>query len=323
MPHHQFQMNVVNYLLTVSFYLFFSSSYASPILEIISKNEVQNGKFAFIDISKKKIVEYDTAGNLTWEYSIPWTISTLNIGSGADVEWLPDTDSFLFVVPRSGVYEVSRDKKIVWKYETKHISHDADRLPNGNVLFVNGWDAETDPTFTEVNQSGVVVQQWFAFQHIDPLIDVINSQQSHEAYSYTHANSIFRMDDGSTVVSLRNFNMYVVVKNGHIIERNGGFKNLHDPFISENKLCFAARSPNRVECRVGGRRTFRFAVSDKLWHPMRTVEPLKNGNLLITGSARIGQLSPTGQLVWSVKFPNFGIQKENNPFIYKATWVYK
>lgn len=310
-------------LIFISAITFFSSSYATPLIEISLKDEVQVGRFAFMDISKKKIVEYDTAGNLTWEYSIPWTISTLSISSGADVEWLPDTDSFLFVVPKSGVYEVSRDKKLVWKYETNKISHDADRLPNGNVIFVNGWDTESDPTFTEVTQNGLIVQQWFASKHIDSSIDVINPRQNDEPYTYTHANSISRMDDGSTLLSLRNFNMYVVVKDGKIIERKGGFKNLHDPFLAADKFCFAARSPNRVECRVGGRRTIRFAVSDRLWHPMRTVEPLKNGNILISGSARIGQLSHTGKLVWSVLFPQFGNQKDNSPFIYKATWVYK
>jgi hypothetical protein len=169
----------------------------------------------------------------------------------------------------------------------------------------------------------VMVQQWFASKHIDSSIDAINPQQRDEPYSYTHANSILRMDDGSTLVSLRNFNMYVVVKDGKIIDRKGGFRNLHDPFLAADKFCFAARRPNRVECRVGGRRSFRFAVDDRLWHPMRTVEPLKNGNLLISGSARIGQLSPTGKLVWSVKFAQFGNQKDDGPFIYKATWVYK
>ncbi len=310
-------------LIWIIAFLSCSFAQASPIIEVYKSEEAQVGRFAFMDILNKRIVEYDIFGNLTWEFKLPRTMSTSRINGGADVEWLPSTDSFLFILPKAGVYEVNRDKKIVWKYETTEISHDADRLPNGNVIFVNGWDTEKESTFTEVNQAGDVIQQWFASKNIDPSLDKKNLQQSNEPYSYTHANSINRLADGSTLVSFRNFNMYVIVKDGLIIERKGDIHNLHDPFLLGDKLCFAARNPNRVECRSSGIQNLRFAPSDKLWQPMRTVESLKNGNLLITGSAMIGQLSPNGELVWSVKFTEFGFQNDGKPFIFKATWVYK
>ena len=303
--------------------LYCSFAQASPIIEASKTEDIQAGRFAFMDILNNRIIEYDISGNLTWEFKLPWTMSTRFIQGGADVEWLPDTDSFLFVLPKAGVYEVNRDKKIVWRYETTAISHDADRLPNGNVIFLNGWDTENEPTFTEVNRGGDVIQQWFASKNLDPSLDKKNAQVISEPYTYTHANAINRLADGSTLVSLRNFNMYVIVRDGVIMERKGDIHNLHDPVLLGDKLCFAARNPNRVECRSNGVQNLRFAPNDKLWQPMRTVEPLKNGNLLITGSALIGQLSPKGDLVWSVKFTEFGFQNDGKPFIFKATWVYK
>jgi hypothetical protein len=295
---------------------------ASPTATTIDASALQSGKVAIVDISRNRLAEFDMNGKLTWEYKIPWSISTKDLGLGADIEWIPETDSFLFVVPRTGIYEVNRKKEIVWKYETGKVSHDADLLPNGNILFINAWDNDNDPTFTEITRSGKVVEQWTAKQHLNSITDKRN-HTAERNYSFSHVNSATRLSDGSTLISLRNFNMFVIVKDGKIIKRSSQIKNVHDPFISGTRTCFAAREPNRLTCVKEENLIFRFIDKDKQWSPMRTVEPLKNGNILITGSYQIGQLSENGELVWKLKFSEFGNQKSGSNFIYKAAWVYK
>ena len=53
---------------------------------------------------------------------------------------------------------------------------------------------------------------------------------------------------------------------------------------------------------------------------MMTVQKLGNGNWLITGSQTIGQITPSGNLVWEIHFPEFRHQRDKNK---KATYIYK
>lgn len=83
------------------------------------------------------IVEIDMKGKVVWHYEIPKsTLRGCEISKGPDIEWLPSDDHFLFVLPYKGVYEINRQGQIVWRHETDTVSHDADRLLNGNTLFV-------------------------------------------------------------------------------------------------------------------------------------------------------------------------------------------
>ena len=63
------------------------------------------------------------------------------------------------------------------------------------------------------------------------------------------------------------------------------------------------------------------------WTPLRTVELLRNNNILITGSREVGQLDQEGKLVWSLKMNQYDSQitstKKTKNFIYKAAFVYK
>ena len=86
----------------------------------------------FRDTANPSLVEVDIDGRVTWEYPIPDEAKHPRVSGGPDVEWLPNGD-ILFVMPYKGVYQV---KEIVWSYETPDASHDAGRLPNGNILMV-------------------------------------------------------------------------------------------------------------------------------------------------------------------------------------------
>ena len=130
----------------ILFSLFSSFAYAKErVGEVwtLSDVAIPEGRISYIDPIEGIIYEVDLNGFVTWKYKIPSKIKNRGkLRSGADIEWLKESDNFLFVVPLGGIYEVNRRKEIVWSYETKLVSHDADRLPNGNTIFVNAWDKE-------------------------------------------------------------------------------------------------------------------------------------------------------------------------------------
>jgi len=71
-------------------------------------------------------------GRIIWEYVLPYNLRKYN-NPGFDVELLSH-DNILFVLPLKGIYEINRRGDVVWSYLDKQVTHDADRLPNGNVL---------------------------------------------------------------------------------------------------------------------------------------------------------------------------------------------
>jgi hypothetical protein len=117
------------------------------------------------------------------------------------VEWLPNGD-VLFVMPYKGVYQV---KEIVWSYGTPDVSHDADRLPNGNILMVWGRGDKPEISVQEVNQQGQVVWEWYPKDH---LYDA-DSRTTEDGY--THSNLVIRLENGNILISVRNFDMLVEV----------------------------------------------------------------------------------------------------------------
>jgi hypothetical protein len=326
-------------------------------VEVLDSGAVQPGHAAYVDPTRGKIVEITPDGHPTWEFTIPSdVIGTGDLGLAADIEWLPATDHFLFVVPRAGVFEVDRAKHIVWSYRTKHVTHDADRLPNGNTIFVNGADEDDDPTVTEVDGDGKVVFQWFARGKLDK--KERRDSPSEREYSFTHANAVQRLANGSTMVSLRNFFRFVILDKDAIVFQSGQIPWVHDPVVLPDATYFSAHGKEvSAVVRVGrdGKRARLFVDKSGRWVLLRTVEPLRNGNVLITGARRIGQINPQGRLVWSIRldgFPDFdpmeavrklealqrsgasrpdsfGMSKvdpsraNKRAALYKAAWVYK
>ena len=164
-------------------------------LEINQPEKVQAGKVVFVDPQLSKLIELDLTGKVTWEYSIPFAWRG-KLTAATDVEWLPASDNFLLAIPESGVFEINRQSQVVWQYKTKFISHDADRLPNGNTVFVNGWDADTDPIVTEVDSSGKVIFQLFAQQLGLDLSE--RRTNPAEPHSNTHTNAVHWIAEGNS-----------------------------------------------------------------------------------------------------------------------------
>jgi hypothetical protein len=91
------------------------------------------------DPRRPRIIEVNMLGEVVWEYVIPEIARPRAQGVCVDAELLPN-NNILFLSFYKGVFEVDRKGNIVWSYLDEKVSHDADRLLNGNTLMVWGWD---------------------------------------------------------------------------------------------------------------------------------------------------------------------------------------
>ncbi len=304
------------------------SVYANEIVGTVSKTSdsaLPNGLIAYIDPVEGAIYEVNMKGVVTWEYKIPNKIK--NRGSlrhGADIEWLKGTDNFLFVVPKGGIYEVNRKKEIVWFVETKLVSHDADRLPNGNTIFVNAWDRKGDNQVVEITPGGKMVFQW--------KIADIGLACSEKTADCTHINAVQKFADGSLLVSLRDLHEVVLIdKNLEVVERYQGIRNVHDPLFMDDQIIAVARRLGLItrghkHLSVKKEGTILLRYVENGFRFLRTNELISDDNILLTDTKHLLIFNLNmKKIIWKIKLDGFGDQKSNKklPFLYKAVWVSK
>ena len=254
---------------------------------------------------KPRIIEVNMLGEIVWEYLVPQNLKQYT-NPGFDVELLPNND-ILFVLPRRGVYEIDRTGRIVWSYLTDKISHDADRLANGNTIFVFGAsDQKSDAQIIEVNQNGDIAWTWHAKDHFDrpPFNNIYND-------GWTHTNAVTRLPNGNTLISPRNFNFVIEVDHqGSVVSTfgEGIFETQHDPQVLPNGNILVAnqgRPPAGFHQAVEidsttGKIVWQSPVFEKWALPVRDANRLPNGNTLITGSTKIVEVTSDGNIVWQL-----------------------
>lgn len=271
---------------------------------------------------RPRIIEVNMRGEIIWEYLVPQRLRQYT-NPGFDVELLSN-NNILFVLPRNGVYEIDRSGKVVWSYLTDKISHDADRLPDGNTLFVWGEDQKGDAQVREINQKGEVVWTWYAKDHFDkpPYKDIYDS-------GWLHTNAVTRLPDGNTLISPRNFNFIIEVDTiGSVVRTigEGLLVSQHDPEVLPNGNILLANQgrPHRaMEIHPTGRQLIWQSPPFELTAtPVRDANRLPNGNTLITASTKIVEVTSSGKIVWqlSIKDANWGGDRLLSPArgFYKA-----
>lgn len=295
--------------------------------------QLDPARVAFVDaVHSKRIVEIDRAGNVVWQCPLgDARFGSDELRRGADLEWIAADDTFLLVVPFSGIFRVDRQCRIAWSHRTDRVSHDADLLPNGNVLYTFAWDARSDYQAVEIDPSGRRVWHWQARGHIDP--SWRNSagsdgggrraggQGGGRGEGFTHANAVVRLPDGDTLVSLRNFGRVVrVARDGRVTWASGNINRVHDPsLLPDGRLVAADHKPMSVVLLGGGRRQVLFANAIDM-KPIRSIEPLVNGNFLVAGGADIVEIDAAGNVLWHVRpYSNLGERVRDG--VYKAVRV--
>jgi len=251
---------------------------------------------------RPRIIEVNMSGEIVWEYRVPQNLRQYT-NPGFDVEWLAN-DNILFVLPRNGVYEINRDGSVVWTYQDKKVSHDADRLPDGNTIVVwGGGDQIGDAQVKEVSPEGKIVWSWYARDGFNklPYKDIYDD-------GWTHTNAVTRLPNGNTLISLRNFNFVVEVDPQGAVVRTIGegiFHYQHDPEVLDNGNILLANhfAPHRaIEFdAVMGKVVWQSAGFEREAAPVRDANRLPNGNTLITGTTRVVEITPQGETVWQLR----------------------
>jgi hypothetical protein len=253
-------------------------------------------------LERSRIIELNMQGHIVWEYDLPGYLQKYT-NPGFDVESLPN-NNILFVLPLNGVYEISRSGDIVWSYMDSKVSHDADRLPNGNTLVVfGGRDGINDPQVKEINSKGEIVWAWYARDHFNkpPYKDIYDD-------GWTHTNAASRLPNGNTLISLRNFNFVVEVDPRGAVVRTIGkgiFHRQHDPVMLPNGNILVAnhQKPHRaieVDLKTG-KIVWQSPEFEQDAIPVRDANRLPNSNTLVTGTTKIIEFTAEGEIVWQLK----------------------
>jgi hypothetical protein len=295
-----------------------------------------NGVTLFADVSdgaRQRIVEVDMDGSVVWEYAVPGELFAGRKGRKnivMDVKRLSGGNT-LFIIQEVGIYEIDKGGKVLWSHLDNAASHSVQRLQNGNTLYTRGWAGKGDNHAVEVNTEGNIVWSWNGIAQF--------SKSSYEGVydqGWIHVNSATRLDNGNTLLSLRNFNLIAEVnKQGDVAwkcdltavfsdkKQTSSKAHPHSPDILANgDILVALTAMNIVaECkRPEGRAVQIWAHPDKrrIAH-IRGVNRLPNGNTLIVEANKIVEFTPDWEVVWQMTQPGIVInERSKNSFLFKA-----
>ncbi len=268
-------------------------------------------------------------GEIVWEYVVPDKLRRTDrpaagLNPGFDVELVPN-NNILFLSPGKGIYEIDRKGEIVWSYLDRKISHDADRLPNGNTLVVFGDnDKIDDAQVKEINPDGKIIWSWHAKDHFykSPYKEIYDQ-------GWTHTNSVTRLSNGNTIISLRNFNCIVEVDpQGDVVRiiESDALSSTHDPeMLASGNILVASQWRDKPHQAIEidpetGKVVWQHDMPIRRTWPIRDTDRLPNGNTLITGSIVIIEVTPEHEVVWALRLNNVIIEPGQAPVMgfYKA-----
>ena len=270
------------------------------------------------DIDNPRIIEVNMLGEITWQYVLPEDLKEYT-NPGQDAERLPNGNTLL-VMPGKGIVEVNNDGEVVWSHMDERVSHDADRLINGNTLYAYGNnDGLEDAQAKEVTPDGELVWEWYAKNYFNK-----EPYQKISRSGWTHTNAVERLGNGNTLVSPRNFSLLVEVdSNGSVVRTigEGLLADAHDPeFLSNGNILVSNQlkphealefdpDTNKVVWRfmppyIKMAETFSTSLEDakQIMMPIRDVDSLPNGNVLITGYPFIIEVTRDGEIVWQLQY---------------------
>jgi hypothetical protein len=308
--------------------------YPELIVKKYDRERAWNGNVIFVDRQKNRVVEAGLDGKIVWECSGPdaKVSGAMRQFCGAgmtDVGLLPN-DSVLVLIGGVGVYEINREGKMVWSYRNSTISHYADCLENGNVIMACAGAEKAsafpykDPQAIEVNRKGEIVWAWYAKEeYADSKYKNIRSR---DADDWTHLNSVQRLKDSNTLLSVRNWNLLVAVdKKGKTVWKTGakqiprrGWGNEdphcpHTPVLLDNgNIIVSEPVKGRVVALDQKQEKVVWKYPDPNWgqggryYFVRAAHRLPNGNTFIIDSlGQFLEVTSEGEIVWQAQLEDY------------------
>ncbi len=248
-----------------------------------------------------QVVELDMTGQVVWQYDAEPGSAFGDDGSVMDATLTPD-DTVLMVA-KTGLVEVDRDGKVVWSMASTNSSHDVDRLDNGNTLFVDGTAEQGQGHVYEVDTDGNVVFKWDGVAAFGEEFGQI------ERDGWMHVNGAERLDDGRTLVTLRNFEQFAILDGQELdfvftFGEGVSGRSVHDvSALGDGNFLAVTRNPNRAVI-------FDAEADEELWSwptggerqltlPLEATQ-LGNGNILIVDTFQILEVTPDGEVAWKL-----------------------
>jgi len=260
--------------------------------------------FVYEYVDPAILYEVDMNGNPVWEYELPASMGAYQ----TEAELLSD-DSILVINKSVGLLIIDRDGNVLWQFNDPKVDHDADLLPNGNIIYIYGMgDAKQDTIVKEITIGGERVWSWCAFDYFNypPYSEIDPATEG----GWTHINSVTRLSNGNTLISMRNFDMIVIVDTSGVPIDTiiDVFKAPHDPvFIDDDRILVANHETPSMHSAVRYNTAtdvieWRFDFTDAEDLPVRDVNLLPNGNILITSAKRLVEVVPsTNEIVWQLE----------------------
>ena len=262
------------------------------------------------------ILEINRKGEEVWKYVLPESVNPEGTGL-LDVQ-PTEAGTILYSVRGSGFYEINRAGEILWSLADPRASHDVDVLPNGNLLVTYTWAVQGEALAAEIQRDGTPVWE---FDGQGVFTGTKYAGFTDEIGAWAHVNSIERLDNGRTVITVRNFNAMVEVNEmGEVVDvfRMDARKTKHS-LASQGRLRGGrphglTRKPNDRQLTVITRGPNRAVTYDldqrkivRAWwghnvppdlRKVRSVLPLPNGHWLMTAPATVFEVDANDQLVW-------------------------
>jgi hypothetical protein len=262
------------------------------------------------DSSNPKLIEVDMTGQVVWQYAIPSAYRQAST-IGLDVDKLTN-GNYLFLTG-SGIYEIDSAGNLISSVAETKISHDIQRLPNGDTIYIFGnSDTYNDAQVKRVNSAGTLVWSWYAKDHI--------ANDGVSAQGWTHANAVIWESTDSIYINLRNqYKTLKVDSSGNILwemdwSTFGTDVDPHEPDILDNGnmlICLQNDSPYvAVEINTSTKQNV-WTYANTSLRTTRDCDRLPNGNNLIVAVNNGGTASTTaddystileitsgGQIVW-------------------------
>jgi hypothetical protein len=298
-------------------------------VDIYKPDKTWNGTTLFADYhtaNNARIVEVNMQGEIVWEYVLPGDLQQFT-NPGFDIELLP-SNNILILLPNKGLYEIDRKGNIVWSYLDSKVSHDVDRLPNGNTLInFGGEDQKDDAQVKEVNSKGEIVWSWHAKDSFNkPPYDTIYIK----GFGWTHSNAVMRLPNGNTLVNFRNFNLTAEVNPQGVVVWQHDWssigQNPHDPVILPNGnilVCLPFKPDLVVEMnRNTNEIVWEYIISKDQSNLgfARDADRLPNGNTLINDGRRLIEVSPAKEIVWQLTVESLREGKLENQLINRCLY---